>query len=132
MAPVAAHLSLGVALTEMGFPVTDPVLLPVSELEVGENVVIGRVLWADHFGNLITNIHEKDLSPPISEETWQILVGTERITGIQENYAQGEPSRLIALFGSSGYLEIACNLGSAAEKLGYEAGRVLPVKVTHS
>jgi S-adenosyl-L-methionine hydrolase (adenosine-forming) len=132
MAPVAAHLSLGVPMTEMGPRIKDPVLLTVPELEVGENAVIGRVLRADHFGNLITNIHQKDLLKLVIKETFRIQVGTQTILGIRENYAQGEPGRLITLFGSNGYLEIACNLGSAAEKLGFEAGQVLPVKVTHS
>ena len=56
MAPAAAHLSLGIRLEEMGPPVSDPVLFSLPEPEIKKNRIIGQVLWADHFGNLITNI----------------------------------------------------------------------------
>ena len=48
---------------------------------------------------------------------------------MRDRYGQEGPGRLLALFGSSGYLEIACNLGSAAEKVGYVPGKVVEVKL---
>ena len=129
MAPVAAHLSLGVPLTEMGSPITDPVLISLPDLEQGGEGIIGQVLWADHFGNLITNFRQKDLAVLADPMNLKIIVGADSIMGIRENYAQETPGNLMALFGSGGYLEIACNLGSAADKVGYEAGKKLKVKV---
>jgi S-adenosyl-L-methionine hydrolase (adenosine-forming) len=129
MAPVAAHLSLGLPLAEMGSPINNPVLLSVPDLHFTEKTLVGQVLWADHFGNLTTNIHQSNISLFSPKGGLKILVGTKTITGIKQNYAQGRPGRLMALFGSSGYLEIACNLGNAAEKLGYALGKVLKVKV---
>jgi S-adenosylmethionine hydrolase len=130
IAPVAAHLSLGVPLTGMGFPITDPVLIPLPELERTGEGIIGQVLWADHFGNLITNIPQKDLAALADPMNLKIIVGTDSIMGIRENYAQETHDKLMALFGSSGYLEIACNLSSAAERVGYEEGQDLKVTVS--
>jgi S-adenosyl-L-methionine hydrolase (adenosine-forming) len=129
MAPVAAHLSLRIPLTEMGPPVSDPILLPLPDLKTEGKTLTGRVIWADHFGNLITNIHQKDLSDLFPEGISRIAVGGKILLGLQNNYAQGPSGGLMALIGSSGYLEIACNLGSAAEKVGYEPGRDWPVQV---
>jgi S-adenosyl-L-methionine hydrolase (adenosine-forming) len=129
MAPVAAHLSLGVPLTEMGSPVTDPVLISLPDPEQGREGILGQVLWADHFGNLITNIHRKDLAALADPVNLKIIVGADSMVGIRENYGQEIPGTLMALFGSSGYLEIACNLSSAAEKIGYAAGQELKVRV---
>jgi S-adenosyl-L-methionine hydrolase (adenosine-forming) len=105
------------------------VFLSVPGLETEGNTLTGRVLWSDHFGNLITNIHEKDLSGQFPEGISRILAGEEILFGLRKNYAQEPPGHLLALIGSSGYLEIACTLGSAAKKLGYEPGKDLPVRV---
>jgi S-adenosyl-L-methionine hydrolase (adenosine-forming) len=129
LAPVAAHLGLGIPLGEMGSPISNPVLLSVPKLELKKNEIIGQVLWADHFGNLITNIDQKILSNLFPNASFKIVVGSETITATHQHYAQGRPGRLMALIGSSGYLEIACNLGSAAEIVDFESGLELKVRV---
>lgn len=132
LAPVTAHLSLGVPLGEMGPIISDPVLLSFPEPETQNNTLIGQVLWADHFGNLITNINQKKLLPFLPGFSLGIVIGSETITGLSQTYSQGRPGRLMALIGSSGYLEIAANLGSAAEKVGFQPGMKLKVTVVHS
>ena len=132
LAPVAAHLSLGMHLEEMGPPVYDPVLLFVPAPEIKRNKIIGQVLWADHFGNLITNISRKVLLPFLSGPSLKIIIESHTITELSQTYSQGRPGPLMALIGSSGYLEIACNLSSAAQKVGYQAGRELKVTVVQT
>ncbi|MBI5606135.1 MAG: SAM-dependent chlorinase/fluorinase [Deltaproteobacteria bacterium] len=129
LAPVAAHLSLGVPLGEMGPIISDPVLLSVPEPEIQNNALIGLVLWVDHFGNLITNINQKKLLPFLSGFSLRIEIGSQTITGLSQTYSQGRPGQLMALIGSSGYLEIAANLGSAAEKVGFRSGMEFKVMV---
>jgi S-adenosylmethionine hydrolase len=129
LAPVAAHLSLGLSPLEMGEVISDPVLLEIPEAEVKKNRILGQVLWADHFGNLITNISEKILHPYRSDPGLRIFVGTHEISGIHQSYPQGRPGRLLALIGSGGYLEIACNLGRAEDLIGFTAGGDLKVEV---
>ena len=129
MAPAAAHLSLGIRLEEMGPPVSDPVLLPLPEPEIKKNRLIGRVLWADHFGNLITNISREALLPFLSGSAFKMMIGSQTITALLQTYSQGRAGALMALIGSSGYLEIACNLGNAAEMVGFEPGKEMKVRV---
>ena len=129
MAPAAAHLSLGIRLEEMGPSVSDPVLLPLPEPEIKKNRLIGRVLWADHFGNLITNISREALLPFLSGSAFKMMIGSQTITALLQTYSQGRAGALMALIGSSGYLEIACNLGSAAEMVGFEPGKEMKVTV---
>ncbi len=59
----------------------------------------------------------------------RIFIGTQEISGIQRSYAQSPPGHLLALIGSGGYLEIACNMGRAADKIGFKAGEDLKVEV---
>jgi S-adenosyl-L-methionine hydrolase (adenosine-forming) len=131
MAPVAAHLSLGRPLAGMGPSIVDPVLLSIPEPVIRKDRITGQVLWADHFGNLITNISQGILLPLLSHPALQVLVGSHRITKILQHYSQGLPGRLMALIGSNGHLEIACNLGSAAEKMGYQSDKGLKIEVIH-
>lgn len=129
LAPVAAHLSLGTSLEEMGPPVSDPVLLSLPEPEIKKNRIIGQVLRADHFGNLITNLSLKVLLPFLSGPPLKIIIKLHTITELSQTYSQGRPGALMALIGSSDYLEIACNLGSAAKMVGFESGLELKVIV---
>jgi len=131
-APAAAHLSRGLSLAVLGNPIFDPVLLDLPEPAVKKTALIGRVLYADRFGNLITNLSREVMKDRMADRDIRdirIRIGTRTIQGLHENYARGEPGRLLTLFGSSGYLEIACNLGSAAEMVGYVPGKILDVKV---
>ena len=130
MAPVAAHLSLGVPLMEMGPRVLDPVVLPFPEPEITRGGICGQVLWSDHFGNLITNIHQSEILPWLSGEAPTIRIGSHCITRIHRHYSQGRAGEWMALFSSSGYLEIAFYLGKAAEKMNYTPGMDLTVSVT--
>jgi S-adenosylmethionine hydrolase len=131
-APAAAHLSRGISLASLGNPISDPVLLDLPEPTVKKNALIGRVLYADRFGNLITNLSREVMKDRMADRDIRdirIRIGTRTIQGLHENYARIKPGRLLALFGSSGYLEIACNLGSAAKMMGYVPGKVMEVKI---
>jgi hypothetical protein len=72
---------------------------------------------------LITNIKESDL--PRGKVS--VGIGSKLISGLSPNYAQGE--KLLALIGSSGYLEIAVREGSAAEYLNAAVGTQIKVKI---
>jgi S-adenosyl-L-methionine hydrolase (adenosine-forming) len=129
LAPAAAHISRGVSPLEIGEPLSDPVLLDIPEPEIQYNRIRGQVLWMDHFGNLITNICEKTLLPFKPGSGFRVFIESHEIAGIHRSYVQGQPGRLLALIGSGGYLEIACNLGRAADMIGFSPGREIKVEV---
>jgi S-adenosylmethionine hydrolase len=128
-APVAAHLSRGRSLSSLGKRIDDPVLLDWPEPLFQKGTLHGRVLYADRFGNLITNLSREVIGRYFSGSEIKIRVGQRVIRGLKENYAQEKPGRLLALFGSSGFLEIAGNLGSAAEILNYSPGKFSTVRL---
>lgn len=116
-APVAAYISTGVALKEFGEATNSIHLLPPPGPEVLESGdLVGHVLHIDHFGNIITDIQREDITP----ERFLLEVAEHRIESLGQTY--GEASGLIALIGSSGYLEIALRNGSAARFLGIKIG----------
>ncbi len=109
-APVAARLSLGCSPADFGETITSVTMLPLSfPCRVSDGSIVGQVLHIDSFGNLITNIHYGDLPEP--EAAIIVDIGNHVIKGLNRTYAEGEG--LLALIGSSGYLEVALNSGSA-------------------
>jgi hypothetical protein len=128
-APVAAHLSLGVAPERFG-PLLDTmerVTLPaVQYLETG---LRGRVIYIDHFGNLITNISETDLCP-FSKESLLVSINAVRIHGVVASYAAVEIGAPAALINSWGMLEIAVRNGSAAQRFGVLPGHTISLTPT--
>jgi len=116
-APVAAHLSLGVAPSEMGGPVTDPVPLAAPVPRQTREALSGQVIRVDHFGNLITNIRQEDLARFAGSTRPVIRVGDLRMEGVLRTYADAREGDPLAMIGSSGVLEIAVNLGRACDRL---------------
>ena len=124
-APVAAGLSLDIAIYEFGAKIDSLHVFPVSRpsLDAG-GTLVGRVLHIDRFGNLITNIKNSD----VPGRDVLIEVADQSIEGLSSYYAQ--KNGIMAIPGSSGYLEIALRDGSARDYLGMIEGdevRVLPV-----
>jgi hypothetical protein len=132
LAPVAAHLARGLP-TEVVGPELEGELcvLPISRPVVSAAGLEAHVVHVDRFGNLVTDLPEADLY------TWQqesgsqgfiVRVGDSAIEDIGLTYAGAQPGELIALFGSTGQLEIAVNMGSAAECLGVGRGAIVLVE----
>jgi S-adenosylmethionine hydrolase len=116
-APVAAGLSLGISPFEFGEKINSLHLLPIAKPSLDpDGNVIGQVLHVDRFGNLITNIRSNNLRG----KNITIDVGGRRIQGMSDYYAQGEG--IMAVVGSSGYLEISLRDGSACDFLAVEVG----------
>ena len=86
---------------------------------------MGCILHIDGFGNLITNIKNEELLPETRPIT--VAVGNHVISGLSHTYAQG--SGLIALLGSSGYLEIALKEGNAGALLEAETGSEVKLSI---
>jgi S-adenosylmethionine hydrolase len=111
-APVAGFLAAGGALEALGPEVEAASLvrlaLPRPSLVAG--AWHGEVVAVDHFGNLATNLP----APPGAR-------GRVEVAGcaleLQAHYAQVAVGELLALVGSDGRIEIACNRGRASDRL---------------
>ena len=132
-APVAAYLAAGVAIDEFGPEVHEIKQLarsvphPLSAREL-----LGHILYVDNFGNCITNISRHCFEKLLSESTtgaFKIAVRDREITKISTSYSDGRSDEPVVVVGSSDYLEIALNQGSAAETVGLNEGMEIIIKV---
>ncbi len=119
-APVAAHLSLDIPLTEFGEKIDGLYAFPIPEpFRDAMGNMIGCIIHIDRFGNLVTNFKKEDV--PSKGAAVEIM--NQRISGTSQYYAQS--SGLLAVIGSSGYLEVSVREGSAASVLGAQVGDAL-------
>lgn len=119
-APVAAHLSLGADPSELGEEVKDYLRIELPRTEREGGVLKGEVIHIDSFGNLITNIRGEELKNyggPLEVSLRGFNVG-----GVKKTYCTVEKGSPVALIGSSGFLEVAVNSGSAAGVTGASTG----------
>jgi|YelNatPaOPRAMG01_1025707.scaffolds.fasta_scaffold20317_2 S-adenosylmethionine hydrolase len=124
-APVAAALSLGISMYEFGEKTNSLHILPLPKPFLdSRGDLVGQIIHIDRFGNLITNIKNAD----VPRKDVIIELGGYSIRGIYDYYAQGTGA--LAVWGSSGYLEIAVKDGSARDFLGVTTGAQVKVILT--
>ena len=132
-APVAAYLDAGVAPAEFGPVVDDYVRLHLSTpTRLGASEALGHILHIDRFGNLITDLRESFLAELVAgsqQQFFRLQVRDHEVRRLVGSYADGRPGELIALVGSSGYLEISINQGSARDALDITEGGEFILKV---
>lgn len=112
-APAGARLATGLPFGEVGDRVSDPFRLPPVTVTRGA----GRVLHVDGFGNVVTSFQEVDLP-----ERTGLRVGSVTVRLRSTSYATAPEGQLFLIPGSSGYVEVSLNRGSAADTLGVRAG----------
>jgi S-adenosyl-L-methionine hydrolase (adenosine-forming) len=139
-APTAAKLSLGAVLESIGTVIPKIFTLPAPQLDVDGKRVTGEIVHIDRFGNLVTSIghlrwvtdERLMLVPtfgvstggtvPISAENIMVTVNNQSVTGIKQTYGEAERGSLLALVGSTAFLEISVNQGNASARLDASIG----------
>jgi hypothetical protein len=120
--PTAARLAQGLHPQQLGAQIKNVKILRFPTTKKKNNTVVGEIIYIDHFGNLITNIS-------ITAGIKELAVAKKRIP-FRHFYGQGNPGELIAITGSCGYYEIACNQGSARDILSAHIGMTVKAIVS--
>jgi len=133
-APVAGHLNKGLPVGCLGPEVTAAKLihLDLPKPHVSKNREIqGQVIRIDRFGNLITNIdHQliKKTFDTVDERDLDLFIGTHHVSGLSACYRETGARSLLALVGSTGFVEISVSCGSASELLGVGQGTIVLIR----
>lgn len=120
LAPAAAHLALGRPFEDLG-PQAETFLKldwPAPAREGGRKLT-GRIMHADRFGNLITNIHESEL---VSLEVERITSGNFTVYQVCQSFTDVPRNRPVAIFGTTGFLQLCYHGEPAGRKLGLGPG----------
>lgn len=120
--------------------------LLMPQLATTGDDITGEVLYIDHFGNLITSIGDLTwkgntanliFDPALRPELPQLSVPATAsvslcdttLPRIHRTYGEVETGKLLALVGSSGYLEISTNGGNAANRLNAQVGDTVTIHI---
>ena len=136
---VACHLARGGTLEVIGKPF--PKVRSIKELTPSVtnngNTILGSVLYIDNYGNVVSNIHKSLFEAYRKGRPYSIEARNKKLTQIHHKYSdivnynldKGQrrgPGDLLALFNSSGYIELAIyksnmnTVGGAATLLGLD------------
>ncbi len=113
--PVAARISLGAKLNQLGRRIYKFTKLPFPKIKKSGNKIYGEIVYIDHFGNLITNI-------PISYQLKNFYIEGLGEIRIRQFYALGKDDEVFGIKGSSGLYEIACFKQRTDKRLNIKVG----------
>lgn len=127
--PVAAHILNGLLFEQIGPVIKDFVDLDFGNFEIDDKKVIGKVIYIDGFGNIITNINGFTLKQVIGfDKKILFFIGKKKFEiPFVKSYSFVKPGELLATIGSSNFLEIALNQGNAAKKLFVEPDKEIKI-----
>jgi S-adenosylmethionine hydrolase len=124
-APVAAHLALGNPIHSVGPSISNAIQEPLPEPSIHKDRVRGVVLRIDKYGNIITNLRREHL-----RSNFRIRIAGVVVTRLCSSFSEARTGELLAIDGSTGWIELAINQGSAAERLKVERGAEIEVEST--
>lgn len=125
-APSAAWLTKGQMPGSYGRLIYDYVTLPDDSPKMHEDVLQGRIIYIDHFGNAITNITPADMETFRSvtkRNSVGLKVGEMTINGLKTYYGEGATGLPEILINSNGYLEIFVKQGRAVDRCNIQVGQ---------
>ena len=122
-APAAAHLLNGVKPAEFGPEIGEAAKPAFANVTRRNGVLVGEVLHVDGFGNIITNITEKEVPLSLGKGAVSVeFAGYKLKMKFGKAYGETKPQEPLALIGSHGFIEIALNQGNAAAQFKTKAG----------
>ncbi len=113
---VASHWAKTKPMEEIGTPARQvKELIPLAPV-ISDNFLRTSILHIDHFGNAILNINRKLFERVRKGRPFALFFkNNEPLTHICQHYGEAAPGEPLCLFNSAGLLEIAVNMGHAAQ-----------------
>ncbi len=119
---VAAMLAAGADTSQYLSPTKSSVSFLKSPAEINENEFLLEVIHIDHFGNLILNFHKNDLMNLKNVTDESLDIKGVKIRDINITFGEVPEGEHLLVWGTSGFLQIVRNMGSAAKTLAVQTG----------
>ncbi len=124
-AVAAAILSLGFKVDSISKPITQIKQIEFPEPKRLGSSIEGEVVYIDDFGNVITNIKERDLENAsfLNRERLRLILKDSKYDlSLKKTYADVQENQPLLLIDSFDLLEIAVNKGNASKYFNLKVG----------
>ena len=127
--PVAAHIINGVSFDEIGFKTDEFVDLDFGFGILKDNVISGKIINIDRFGNIITNISSDLIFDNFDYgKNVEVKVGVEKFKILfVKSYGFVKKGEMLCTIGSSDFFEIGVNQGNVLEKISADFGDIVEI-----
>lgn len=129
-APVAAHLSKGIEPKEIGVEIKKYKDIDFGKVQTKKNIIEGKVIFIDRFGNVVTNIPRNVISSVFKYgDSIEIGInGKTFMLKFLKCYGYVEEGEALATISSFELFEISCNKKRANEVLDIKIGERIAIK----
>jgi S-adenosyl-L-methionine hydrolase (adenosine-forming) len=127
-APTAGFLAWGGDFSRIGESINpDSLQLLRSNKKVSKNEITGEIIFADHFGNLISDIDPKDIEK-LNSNKIEIQIGDHKIKKISNTFSDIATGEVLAYISSYSTLAIGANQANAKEIISAITGSAISIK----
>ncbi len=128
---VACHIASGKPMEALGHPKENLMQKMAFKPVIQEDLIKGKVIYVDHYENVFVNITETLFNSIVKHRKFTITFRSPnyRITTISKSYKDVNPGEMLALFSTSGYLEIAICQSRASSLLGLKMDQLVLVEL---
>ena len=128
---VACHIASGKPIESLGH-VKDSVMQKIAfKPVIQEDLIKGKVIYIDNYENVFVNITENVFTSIVKNRKFAVTFRSPnyRINTISKSYKDVNPGEMLALFSTSGYLEIAICQSKASSLLGLKMDQLVLVEL---
>jgi len=126
----ACHIARGGTLEVIGTAKYELSVRTIFRAVSENNIIKGIATYIDHYGNVITNINENQFKNFGNGRSFKILFrrAEYEIDEISPSYSSVVDGERVALFSSTGYIEIAINKDNASKLFGINQGDTIRIE----
>lgn len=130
LADISCKIAKGMELSKLGKVKTEINRQIPLRPTIDPGVIMGSVIYIDSYQNVITNISKELFYKERNERNFSIYVSSNHyeINSINNKYNETEIGELLAIFNSTGLLEIAINKGQVSTLLNLKINSHIRIK----
>ena len=128
---VACHIASGKPIDTLGHPKNSIMQKMAFKPVIQDDLIRGKVIYIDNYENVFVNITEQLFTSVVKNRKFAITFRSPnyRITKISKSYKDVNPGEMLALFSTSGYLELAIRMSKASSLLGLKMDQLVLVEL---
>lgn len=124
----AGKIAKGVDILTLGNKLTNYNILLNNSIRKAKDNIVGKILYIDNYGNLISNIDKNIFENWIDNGNYKINVGYETLSNIHNSCSNVKPGESFCIFNSSDLLEIGIYYGNASQLLGMDCNSPIVIR----